>query len=72
MGGIDSYDQDKAGKSTSLGSAMVYQRFLNLNEPGDYPVAEEYYSQCLTIPIYPTLEDVEQNYIIDMIKNFYD
>jgi|TARA_B100000035_G_scaffold111049_1_gene94286 hypothetical protein len=61
VGGIDSYDQDKAGKSTSLGSAMVYQRFLNLNEPGDYPVAEyterpptadEFYDGCLKLAVY--------------------
>lgn len=50
---------------------MPYYKDLGYNE-GDFPVAEEYYSQCLTIPIYPTLEDEDQNYIIEMIKNFYD
>ena len=38
---------------------------------GDFPVAEQYYEKALTLPIYPTLSDVEQNYIIDKIFEFY-
>ena len=29
IGGIDSYDQDSAGASDSLGSAIIYRRFLD-------------------------------------------
>ncbi len=50
---------------------MPYYKRLGYRE-GDFPIAEEYYSRCLTIPIYPSLEDKEQDYIIEMIKNFYN
>lgn len=32
---------------------------------GDMPVAEEYYSKCLALPMFPTLTDEEQSWIID-------
>jgi len=35
-------------------------------------VAEEYYSRCISIPIFPVLKDKEQNYIIDKILNFFN
>lgn len=38
---------------------------------GDFPNAEKYYSQCLSLPIYPTLSDEEQDYVTDTILNFY-
>ena len=38
---------------------------------GDMPNAEAYYSRCISIPMYPTLTDDEQEYVIDMIKSFY-
>ena len=50
---------------------MPYYKRLGYRE-GDFTIAEEYYSRCLTIPIYPSLSDEEQDYIIDMIKNFYN
>ena len=40
IGGVDSYDQDKAGASDSLGSAIIYRRFANTDIPSDYVVAE--------------------------------
>jgi UDP-4-amino-4,6-dideoxy-N-acetyl-beta-L-altrosamine transaminase len=39
---------------------------------GDYPNAEKYYSQCLSLPMYPTLSDEEQDFVINEIFNFYD
>lgn len=39
---------------------------------GDYPVAETYYSRCLSLPVYPTLTADEQNYVIEMINAYYD
>lgn len=36
---------------------------------GDFPIAEDYYSRCISLPIYPTLTDEEQQYIIDCIKS---
>ena len=38
---------------------------------GDYPNAEKYYSQCLSIPMYPTLSDEEQDFVIQKILAFY-
>lgn len=38
---------------------------------GDMPKAETYYSRCISIPMYPTLTDDEQVYVIDKIKSFY-
>lgn len=34
------------------------------NKPGDLPVAEKYYSRCLSLPMFPTLTDEEQEYVI--------
>ncbi len=39
---------------------------------GDLPVAEDFYQQCLSIPMYPTLTDDEQNYVIQKISAFFD
>ncbi len=37
---------------------------------GDFPHAEAYYDQCLSIPMFPTLTEEEQEYVIDCILNF--
>lgn len=39
---------------------------------GDYPVAEEYYSQCLSLPLYPKMSDEDVRYVIDEIKKVLD
>ncbi len=41
------------------------------HEEGDFPKAEKYYEQCLSLPLYPTLSTDEQRFIIDKIKAFY-
>ena len=38
---------------------------------GDFPVAEEYYNQALSLPLYPLLSDQQQDYIIHQVKVFY-
>jgi UDP-4-amino-4,6-dideoxy-N-acetyl-beta-L-altrosamine transaminase len=38
---------------------------------GDYPNAEKYYSQCLSLPMYPTLTEEEQNFVVETIFKFY-
>jgi len=38
---------------------------------GDFPLAEAYYEKCLSLPMYPTLTDEEQDYVIDSIHSFY-
>ena len=40
------------------------------NKPGDLPIVEEYYKHCLSLPMYPTLTDEEQQYVIDKVKEF--
>lgn len=48
---------------------MPYYQQLG-NKKGDLPVAEEYYEHCLSLPIYPTLTNEEQEYIINNIIDF--
>ncbi|MBB5439642.1 hypothetical protein HDC92_003338 [Pedobacter sp. AK017] len=40
-------------------------------EEGDMPLAENYYKFCLSLPMYPTLERKEQDFVIDLINKFY-
>jgi UDP-4-amino-4,6-dideoxy-N-acetyl-beta-L-altrosamine transaminase len=37
---------------------------------GDFPLAEKYYEACLSIPMYQSLTDDEQQYIIKTILNY--
>lgn len=37
---------------------------------GDFPKAEDYYSRCLTLPIYPSLSVEEQEFVISSIREF--
>lgn len=37
----------------------------------DLPVAEAYYGQCLSIPMYSSLTDEEQDYVIRSISDFF-
>lgn len=48
---------------------MPYYKKLG-NKQGDFPISEDYYSKCLSLPMYPTLTQEEQNYVIDNIINF--
>ncbi|MFT2008785.1 UDP-4-amino-4,6-dideoxy-N-acetyl-beta-L-altrosamine transaminase [Pontibacter sp. 13R65] len=49
---------------------MPYYRRLGYQK-GDFPVAEHYYSQCLSLPLYPTLSDEEQDFVIEKVKEFF-
>lgn len=48
---------------------MPYYEALGWRE-GDFPRAEEYYQHCLSIPLFPTLTDEEQDYVIACIREF--
>jgi len=37
---------------------------------GDFPRAEEYYAHCLSIPLFPTLTDEEQDYVVGCVAEF--
>ena len=50
--------------------AMPYYKSLGHKE-GECPVAEDYYKRCLALPMYPSLTDEEQQYVIDTIWDFY-
>ncbi|AFK01553.1 UDP-4-keto-6-deoxy-N-acetylglucosamine4-aminotra nsferase [Emticicia oligotrophica DSM 17448] len=48
---------------------MPYYKNLGTKE-GDFPISEEYYKHCLSIPMYPSLTDEEQSFVISEILNF--
>ena len=50
---------------------MPYYRQLGWKE-GDKPYSEEYYKKCISLPMYPTLSDEEQEFIISKIEEFYN
>jgi UDP-4-amino-4,6-dideoxy-N-acetyl-beta-L-altrosamine transaminase len=50
---------------------MPYYRQLGWKE-GDLPNAESYYKNCLSLPIYPTLSDEEQSFVINKIVSYYE
>ncbi|MGK7394139.1 MAG: UDP-4-amino-4,6-dideoxy-N-acetyl-beta-L-altrosamine transaminase [Candidatus Cyclobacteriaceae bacterium M3_2C_046] len=41
-------------------------------QKGDFPHAGQYYDRCLSLPMYPALSDVEQQYVIDCLKDFFN
>lgn len=49
---------------------MPYYRNFGWKE-GDLPNVEEYYSKCISIPMYPTLTLEEQEIVISNILNYY-
>ena len=49
---------------------MPYYRQFGWKE-GDLPHAENYYKGCLSIPMYPTLKEEEQEYVIQLIQSYY-
>ncbi len=37
---------------------------------GDLPIAENYYNQCLSLPMYPALSNEQQEFVIEKVKEF--
>ena len=37
-------------------------------KPGDFPVAESYYSRTLAIPLFPAMTDEDQTHVIDSVR----
>lgn len=50
---------------------MPYYRQFGWKE-GDLPHSEEYYKHCISLPMYPTLSDDEQQFVIDRIVEYYE
>jgi dTDP-4-amino-4,6-dideoxygalactose transaminase len=48
---------------------MPYYKSLGY-KLGDFPIAENYYSKCLSLPMYPTITDEEQSFVINVINDF--
>ncbi|NBP70460.1 MAG: UDP-4-amino-4,6-dideoxy-N-acetyl-beta-L-altrosamine transaminase [Cytophagia bacterium] len=48
---------------------MPYYQSLGYKK-GSLPKAENYYSQCISLPMYPTLTDEEQAFVINTVLNF--
>ncbi|MGF7141294.1 UDP-4-amino-4,6-dideoxy-N-acetyl-beta-L-altrosamine transaminase [Roseimarinus sediminis] len=50
---------------------MPYYKQFGWKE-GDLPQAEAYYSRCISLPMYPTLSNEEQKFVIKSITEFYE
>jgi len=50
---------------------MPYYRALGWKE-GNMPHAEAYYKRCISLPMYPTLTDEEQGFVIEKKISFYE
>lgn len=47
-----------------------YQKNFNFSD-GDFPNSEAYYEQALSLPMYPTLTEKQQDNVINHVKEFY-
>ncbi len=50
---------------------MPYYKQFGWKE-GDMPNAEQYYKNCISLPMFPTLTNVEQEFVISKIEEFYE
>ncbi len=48
---------------------MPYYKELGWKE-GDMPIVENYYKHCISLPMYPTLTDLEQDFVIEKVLSF--
>jgi len=48
---------------------MPYYKQFGWKE-GDMPVAEDYYCECISLPMYPTLTEQEQQFVIERVLAF--
>ena len=45
-----------------------YYRDRGFN-PGDFPAAETYYAQAISLPVYPTMTEADQDYIVQALRD---
>ena len=38
-------------------------------KPGDFPQAEAYYKRAISLPLYPTLSEAQQNQVVASLRN---
>ncbi|MCH7535323.1 MAG: DegT/DnrJ/EryC1/StrS family aminotransferase, partial [Bacteroidetes bacterium] len=48
-----------------------YYKKLGWND-GDMPKAEQFYLECISLPMYPALSNEEQDFVINSILQFYN
>lgn len=48
-----------------------YYKHLGFKK-GDFPKSENYYDGCLSIPMFPSLKELEQEYVINKILEFFN
>ena len=64
-------------KTNNIGTQVHYipvhlQPFYKKNymyKAGDFPIAEKYYDQCLSLPLYPKMTDEEISHVINKISS---
>lgn len=47
-----------------------YYRHLYGYQPGDFPVAEDFYAREISLPMFPGLSSADQEYVIKMVKGY--
>ena len=50
---------------------MPYYKSLGYNY-GDFPKSETYYKNCISLPMFPSLTDSEQDFVIDHIFKYFE
>jgi dTDP-4-amino-4,6-dideoxygalactose transaminase len=50
---------------------LPYYKSLGWKD-GDFQLAENYYNGCLSLPMYPTLTEQEQTFVINRINSFFN
>jgi len=59
-------------KKADIGVQVHYipiYKFDIFDTQSNYPSSENYYEECITIPLYPNLSNYEIQYVVDTIKN---
>lgn len=49
---------------------MPYYRQLGWKK-GDFPLAEDYYDHCISLPMFPTLSVEDQDWVIEKVKDYF-
>jgi UDP-4-amino-4,6-dideoxy-N-acetyl-beta-L-altrosamine transaminase len=49
---------------------MPYYRQFGWKK-GDFPEAENYYQHCISLPMFPTLSDEDQDYVIEKVLDYF-
>jgi N-acylneuraminate cytidylyltransferase len=56
----------------ALKSGLFEEVVVSTDDNEIAEVAEKYYENCLSLPMYPTLTETEQMFVIETILKFYE